>query len=202
MASVTPGPHERMLNADRTAVLMPLAWLSRAICCPRAPRADSQRRSHPVTVPFAGPVLSNPACYGSGEESVRWCCVLRVSLSDNLEAVLSGVAVLAKLRCVSLLFSGFAQHGRQLLRRLARLDGWTTCTSSIEILLSISISSTRYASGCPPSTRPRSPPTPSTSPHWHRTGAIVTHRQSILEFDNTYTMAYGTDPDPYGAIPP
>ena len=22
------------------------------------------------------------------------------------------------------------------------------------------------------------------------------------DFDNTYTMAYGTDPDPYGAIPP
>jgi hypothetical protein len=22
------------------------------------------------------------------------------------------------------------------------------------------------------------------------------------DFDNTYTMAYGTDPDPYGAVPP
>jgi hypothetical protein len=33
-------------------------------------------------------------------------------------------------------------------------------------------------------------------------GAIVTHSQSGPDFDNSYTMAYGTDPDPYGAIPP
>jgi hypothetical protein len=33
-------------------------------------------------------------------------------------------------------------------------------------------------------------------------GAIVQHSQSGPDFDNTYTMAYGTDPDPYGAIPP
>ena len=33
-------------------------------------------------------------------------------------------------------------------------------------------------------------------------GAIVHHSQSGPDFDNTYTMAYGTDPDPYGAIPP
>jgi hypothetical protein len=33
-------------------------------------------------------------------------------------------------------------------------------------------------------------------------GAIVSHSQSGPDFDNTYTMAYGTDPDPYGAIPP
>ena len=33
-------------------------------------------------------------------------------------------------------------------------------------------------------------------------GAIVAHSQSGPDFDNTYTMAYGTDPDPYGAIPP
>ena len=33
-------------------------------------------------------------------------------------------------------------------------------------------------------------------------GAIVHNSQSGPDFDNTYTMAYGTDPDPYGAIPP
>lgn len=33
-------------------------------------------------------------------------------------------------------------------------------------------------------------------------GAIVSHSQSGPDFDNSYTMAYGTDPDPYGAIPP
>lgn len=33
-------------------------------------------------------------------------------------------------------------------------------------------------------------------------GAIVSHSQSGPDFDNSYTMAYGTDPDPYGAVPP